>query len=41
MLGSLTLPAIALVAPRAGFAAIACLALVAAAVFFSLRSRHD
>jgi MFS family permease len=41
MLGSLTLPAIALVAPRAGFAVIVGLALVAAAVFLGLRARYD
>jgi MFS family permease len=38
MAGSLT-PAIALAAPRAGFAVIAGLALVAACIFLSLRAR--
>jgi sugar phosphate permease len=41
MVGSLTLPAIALAAPRAGFAMIVGLAIVAACIFLSLRARYD
>lgn len=41
MLGSLTLPAIAVLAPDAGFAAIALLAVLACVAFLAMRSRYD
>ena len=41
MVGSLMLPVIALAAPRAGYAVIVVLALVAAGVFLGLRARYD
>jgi MFS family permease len=41
MLGSLTLPSIALVAPAAGFALIAVLAGVMGVIFMTMRPRYD
>lgn len=41
MLGSLTLPAIAVLAPDAGFALIALLSVLICAVFLAMRRRYD
>jgi predicted MFS family arabinose efflux permease len=41
MLGSLTLPAIAVLAPDAGFAVIALVAVLMCAVFLAMRKRYD